>query len=673
MSQWTATLNNEQKDAVLHTEGPLLILAGAGSGKTTVLVSRTGNIISKGLANPDQILVLTFTNKAAKELKERVSKKLNLGKKKIWAGTFHGFGLEFLKKNHRLADLPQRFGLLDATDSRFLIKEIMADKRHDSKAGFDLEKLQNLMGSIRAGKTISPDIPEEYQEMAHWLLPNYISRMHSLGSVDFDGLLLKPIELLEENENLSLKYKNKFKYIMVDEFQDTNNIQMKLIMALCNHKKNLAVVGDDDQSIYGWRGAEIKNILNFPRLFSDCEVVRLETNYRSTPEIIELANAVISENEERHEKKLLPQEKVQAGSLPELLVYDNEEVECEEISNLIAKYLRAGTKATDIAVLFRSNSQGALLEGYLRQARISYEMTGGPALIDRKEVRDVLSYLRAAFFPNDISLRRVLNVPARGIGDTSVHKIIDYQKENNIDFIKALKLWRLAEVNPKTGESIQGFFELLKVIKEKVLNTNKKYADLLPEIFSEIGYKAYVFGAYKDGATAKRKWQLVEILGRILDGFVKTNPKILVALKDFIDALSLREVDLNEDKTEAKVQLLTFHASKGLEYPVVILMGVDEGLIPHETLGHNISEERRLFYVGVTRAQQELIMTRAKIRQRYGRKRETFATRFLSSVPENLYNVYEGGLKPVTEEQRVDMLADLYKKLNKSIEEDESL
>lgn len=667
MSQWTANLNSEQKEAVLHSEGPLLILAGAGSGKTTVLVSRTGHIISKGLATPEQILVLTFTNKAAKELKERVTKRLKLGKKKIWAGTFHGFGLEFLKKNHKLADLPQRFGLLDSTDSRFLIKEIMADKRHDSKAGFDVERVQNIMGDIRAGKKINPDIPEEYQEMAHWLLPNYLDRMHSLGSVDFDGLLLKPIQLLEENDNLSLKYKNKFKYIMVDEFQDTNNIQMKLIMALCNHQKNLAVVGDDDQSIYGWRGAEIKNILNFPKLFSNCEVVRLETNYRSTPEIINLANSVIAKNEERHAKKLLPQERVKSGEIPGLYIYDNEEVECEEVSNLIAKYLRSGVKANDIAILFRSNSQGALLEGYLRQARISYEMTGGPALIDRKEVRDVLSYIRAAFFPNDISLRRILNVPTRGIGDTSVHKVIEYQKEHNMNFITSLRNWEEADVNDKAGNSIDNFFELLKEIKEKILNTDKKFSDTFNEIFSNIGYKAYVMGSYKDGATANRKWQLIEILGRILDGFVKTNSNRREALKDFVDALSLREVDLNEDKEKEKVQLLTFHASKGLEYPVVILMGVDEGLIPHESLGHNISEERRLFYVGVTRAKEDLIMTRAKIRQRYGRKRETSVTRFLTSVPEELYNSYEGGLKPVTEDQRVDMLADLYKKLNTKI------
>lgn len=667
MTNWFQGLNDEQVQAVKSTEGPLLILAGAGSGKTTVLVSRTGHIISQKLASPSEILVLTFTNKAAKELNERVTKRLSLKKEKIWTGTFHGFGLEFLKKNYKLADLPKKFGLIDSADSRFIIKDLLKNKTHSSSGGgFDTEILQRLISDMRSGKKLSPDTPEAYKDMAEWLLPDYISRMHSLGVVDFDGLLLKPIEILKENDHLCEKYKEKFKYVMVDEFQDTNKIQMDLVLTLTGENQNLAVVGDDDQSIYGWRGAEIKNILNFPRLFKNCEVVRLETNYRSTPQILKMANAIIESNEDRHKKKLAPQGGAQTGPLPEVFVYKDEETECEEVASFIRHYNRTHN-LDDIAVLFRSNSQGALLEGALRQNRIPYDMTGGPALIDRKEVRDALSYIKSALFPNDISVRRILNVPHRGIGDASVHKIIEHQKETGLDFIKALRGWEAAGVNSRAGGSIGNFFDLLYEIRAELLKTKEKYEVVLPNVFKRIGYKDLVLGSYKDGATAMRKWQLIEILGRILDGFIKNSEGSReLAIKDFIDALSLREQDLTDkDRQEKKVQLLTFHASKGLEFPIVILMGVDEGIIPHETLGHNTSEERRLFYVGVTRAQKELILTRAVNRKRYGKMRQAAPSRFLASLPQDLYNLYESGIKPISENERVDLLSDLYKTLDK--------
>ncbi len=670
MVDWTEGLNSKQAEAVKTTEGPLLILAGAGSGKTTVLVSRTGQIISSKKASPSEILVLTFTNKAAKELDERVSKKLSLKKEKIWTGTFHGFGLEFLKKNYKLADLPKKFGLIDSADSRFIIKDLLKNKTHSSVGGFDVENLQRLISDMRSNKKISPDTPEAYVEMATWLLPDYISRMHSLGVVDFDGLLLKPIELLRENAYLKEKYQEKFKYIMVDEFQDTNKTQMDLVLELTGEHQNLAVVGDDDQSIYGWRGAEIKNILNFPKMFKACKVVRLEINYRSTPQILKFANAIIETNKDRHVKKLEPQKGVQAGPIPEVFVYNNEDIECEEVVSLIRHYNRT-YNLDDIAVLYRSNAQGSVLEGALRQNRIPYDLTGGPALIDRKEVRDVLSYIRSALFPNDISIRRILNVPHRGIGDTSVHKIIDHQKETGLDFIKSLRKWEEAGVNARAGASIADFFDLLYEVRVRLIKATQKYEDLLPEIFKDLKYRDLVMSSYKDGPTALRKWQLVEILGRILDGFVRNSDSSESredTIKSFIDALSLREQDLKEKNKEKKVQLLTFHASKGLEFPIVILMGVDEGIIPHETLGHDISEERRLFYVGVTRAQKELLLTRARQRKRYGQLRKTAASRFLAKLPEDLFNLYESGIKPINEGERVNLLADLYKKLDMKTE-----
>lgn len=662
---WVSHLNSEQKEAALHTEGPLLILAGAGSGKTTVLVSRTGYILSQGLAKAEEVLVLTFTNKAAKELKHRVAAKLGRQGRKVWAGTFHSFGLNVLKKYYKRAGLPKKFGLVDASDSRSIIKELLKDRRLYAKDDFKVEYLQEIMGDLRAGKKPHPKADEMYVEMAEWLLPAYISKMNALGVIDFDGLILKPLELFEEHADLAARYKKMFKYLMVDEFQDTNHIQMRLVRAICNEQENIAVVGDDDQSIYGWRGAEIKNILNFPKLFNACRVVRLETNYRSTPPIINLANATISKNSERHEKQLLPSQYAGKGELPEVFIYETEEDECEQIAHHLIDYMKKGYKKKDIAVLFRSNSQGGLLEGTLRRHNIDYEMTGGPALIDRKEVKDTLAYIRSALLPNDVSVRRILNTPARGIGDTSVEKIIEYQEKHDLSFLKALKNWEEAEVIPKTGKQIDEFLEIIEGMRLTLVNPSSySFSELLPKLLLRIGYRDLVLSAYKDKGTAQRKWLLVEIVGKILDGFVNKKGHSEKVMREFLEALELRDVDTNDDEEKDCVQLLTLHASKGLEYPIVLLMGIDEGILPHETLGADVSEERRLFYVGVTRAKEHLILTRAQKRKRYGKWRETAPSRFLCEVPQDLIKIFENGFRPLSENDRKSMLQELYNKLD---------
>lgn len=665
---WTNGLNDEQKVAVLTTDGPLLILAGAGSGKTSVLVSRTGHILSQKKAEPEEVLVLTFTNKAAKELNERVGAKLKLKKRKIKTGTFHSFGLDFLKKNYKLAGLPKKFGIVDSSDSRFIIKDLLRNKRHNSKDDYDPETLLQVVLALRSNQPVSPSIGEEYLEMGEWVYPDYMKRMESLGVVDFDGLILKPIEILKDNPDIKRKYHEQFKYLMVDEFQDTNAMQMNLVKELVNEACNIGVVGDDDQSIYGWRGAEIKNILNFPSLYKDCKVVRLETNYRSTPEILTLANSIIDHNKDRHKKTLKPSPFAKAGPKPEVYIYEDENRECEEVVNLIRTYSKKYC-LNDIAVLYRSNAQGGVLEGLLRQSRIPYDLTGGPALIDRKEVRDALAYIKASLFPDDLSLRRVINTPHRGVGDLSIQKIIAYQDNEDISFVKALRKIEDIDLKPKAIKGVHDFLESLDKVKSTLLKESEQsYENKLTEVFKEVGLKDYIFGSYKESKTAQKKWLLIEILGRILDGFFRNtdlSSKALV-IKDFIDALSLRDSEL-ESSQEKKVQLLTFHASKGLEFPVVILMGVDEGLIPHERLGHDISEERRLFYVGATRAKKELIFTRSRERKRYGKKRRTAPSRFLAALPKDLYSIYENGFKPVNDSQREDLLAELYKKLNENI------
>ena len=661
-------LNPDQLEAVKCTDGPLLILAGAGSGKTTVLVSRTQRILELGKAKPEEVVVLTFTNKAARELKDRVGQAVPNGKKLV-TGTFHAFGLNFLKKHHKLAGLPARFGVIDDADSRFIIKDLLRDKKHDSKSDYDPETVLKVIHDLRLERSHSPLIDENYIEMGEWLYPDYIKRMSSLGVVDFDGLILTPTKLLKEHPDLKDYYHKKIKYLMVDEFQDTNAMQMDLVKELINPEENIAVVGDDDQSIYGWRGAEIKNILSFPKLFKTCEVVRLETNYRSTPEIINLANAIINKNTDRHTKTLKPHAKSLNGEKPEVYVFEDENRECEEVVNLVRR-ISQNKSLSDIAVLYRSNAQGGVLEGLLKQSRIPYDLTGGPNLMDRKEVRDALAYIKAAISPDDLSLRRIVNLPPRGVGDVTIEKLLSLQDEKDTGFLRALKSWGECEITPRIGASIEGFLnELSKLRAELIKNDTTSYEVRLKKYFDEVGLKDHIFSSYKDYKTAQKKWDLIEILGRILDSFLFNSKEAKnrdTLVKNFLETMMLRDSETKDDG-EPKLQMLTLHASKGLEFPVVILMGVDDGLIPHEKLGHDVSEERRLFYVGVTRAKKSLIMTRASHRNRYGKKRQTTATRFLVNLPDELYNTYENGFKPVTEEQRKDMLADLYKSLDMKI------
>jgi DNA helicase-2/ATP-dependent DNA helicase PcrA len=487
--------------------------------------------------------------------------------------------------------------------------------------------------------------------------------------VDFDGLILTPTKLLKEHPELKEEYHKKIKYLMVDEFQDTSAMQMDLVKELIGPHENIAVVGDDDQSIYGWRGAEIKNILSFPKQFKNCQVIRLEINYRSSPEIINLANAVISKNENRHSKVLKPHINSVSGEKPEVYVFEDEAKECEEVVNLVRNISR-DTKLKDIAILYRSNAQGGFLEGLLKQSRIPYDLTGGPNLMDRKEVRDALSFIKAAISPDDLSLRRIVNLPPRGVGDVSVRKLLDLQEMKNSGFLSALRKWREAGLKEKVGLSIEDFLNSLKNLRDGLIkNDDTSYEERFKKFFTEVGLKDLIFSSYKDFKTGQKKWELIEILGRILDIFLSRaddRKNRASVVKDFLESMMLRESD-SKDDNEDKLQMLTLHASKGLEFPVVILMGVDEGLIPHEKLGHNISEERRLFYVGVTRAKTSLIMTRASTRKRYGKRRQTSATRFLVNVADDLYLTYKNGFKPVSEVERKDMLKDLYKSLDKRI------
>lgn len=667
MSQWVQGLNPEQAEAVQHNAGPMLILAGAGAGKTTVLVSRTGRLISEKIVHPKEILVLTFTNKAARELKHRVSVKIGNASKEIQAGTFHSFGLKLLRENHDKVGLGSYFGIADQSDCNSIIKELLKETISATKEKFDTDLLLNLISEKRIHGKFKSVEASDYLEMAEALTPKYLRRLQKLGVVDFEGLLLMPLELFHKHPEVLDKYQDRFQQVMVDEFQDTNTLQMDLIRALVRKHNNVSVVGDDDQSIYGWRGAEIQNILQFPREFDNCKVVKLERNYRSTPEIISLANEIISKNKTRHGKVLIPSIVSTQRIKPELFILDDEDEEAEFIVREIQTLVGQGYKRKDIAILYRSNMQGGFFESALRRNQIDYTITGGTSIFDRKEVKDIFSYLKYSVYPNEISLRRIINVPQRGLGDTTLDKIEEFAEAQKISYIEACKKNADIDISEKAKVALTDLLKLMWTLPQELLNNEglgKTPGERLINKMIELGYRETVAKTCNDAATVDKKWITVEILGRILDAFFAKRPDDIGVFKEFIDAMSLRDTEDDDEKTKDSVQLMTFHASKGLEFPVVLLAGVEEDLIPHRSLGSDIDEERRLFYVGVTRAKQKLILSRCLMRKRHGVSRPVAPSRFIVEIDDTLFTQSASGFRPVTGASREALVGDFLAKLN---------
>ncbi|HMN67294.1 MAG TPA: ATP-dependent helicase [Bdellovibrionales bacterium] len=662
MSYWLQSLNPEQAEAASHDHGPLLILAGAGSGKTTVLVSRTGRLIAERLTTPERICVLTFTNKAAQELKARVAKKLGSSAAGVWSGTFHGFGLQFLKEHWKEAELPKKFGIIDGGDGLAILKDLVKDHQDYDKSRLNLEILMAKISHIRThGRDEKLDqTPEGVASVV--LAPKYVKRLRNLGVVDFEELLLRPLKMMKESVHLRQKMQKRFDFIMVDEFQDTNATQMLLIDELTASHRNIAVVGDDDQSIYGWRGAEIQNILGFPKRYDDCKVIRLERNYRSTGKILNLANAIIARNTARHTKVLRPGREA-PGEMPELFVFANEEAEVDQVVRELMDFHKKGYAFGDMAILYRSNSQGGLMEGGLRRNQIPYKLTGGTALFDRKEAKDVLAFIRSSIYPTEVSFRRVINLPARGIGDKTLEDI--EATGGQLPFHVKAKLW--AENNPdeKASFAIKDFMAFLEHLKTELVMSKHSAEDVLNTELRNLGYRDYVNKSYRDLKAADSRWLSVTILGRILDGMFTRQGRTTDTLENFITCMELRDqVDEEDEKDE--VQMMTLHACKGLEFPLVFLLGLEEDLLPHARLGQNTDEERRLFYVGVTRAQKHLVLTRVRQRKRYGQLQDVAPSRFLLELDTALYQQHIDG-RPLVAGARESMLKDLMSKLDKKI------
>lgn len=652
-------LTTEQQRAVNHNYGPMLILAGAGSGKTTTLVSRVIRLVKEKIAKPQEICLLTFTNKAAREMRGRIEARVQ-GQSNIWAGTFHSFGLEILRRNYKVAGLPKYFGVLDTADASQIVRELLRTLSVPNKNAFDDKRLLTYMSRAREG--ISYIAEDDYKLAVEWLMPKFEKKKAILGVVDFDDLIIKPYQLLRKNITVLETEQNRINQLMIDEFQDTNTAQMKLVDLLVAPHKNLTVVGDDDQSIYGWRGAQVSNILGFPKKFKDCITVRLEENYRSSKTIIDLANHVIQQNKKRHEKILKPMRDFKP-QVPEIFAFETDNDEVDGVIREIYNFKNVDNfEFKDIAVFYRSNTQGAVLEGELKTKGIPYTISGGTSFLERKEVKDTLAYIRCAFRPNDVAYRRIFNTPARGLGDVTFENLHELSQRRNITFFEQARNWKSAGIPDRSGASIEKLNIALRNLKDELLNpNNQNVGDILVRFMRELGFREMIYNTTKEPLVAQKKWQWIEILGTILTKSIKNFPP---KQKDYDEFLSYMELRDTEDENSSGVNLMTLHSSKGLEFPAVVIVGVEEDLIPHKTLGTDIDEERKLFYVGITRAQKRLILTHSKKRSVHNQLKPRIPSRFISQLDKNLVHFFPEGIRPVSGAERKQLLADLYKKLD---------
>ena len=637
MNSLLTGLNKEQQQAVQHTEGPLLILAGAGSGKTKVLTVRIAHLLAQGV-NPYEILAITFTNKAAKEMKSRVEGLVGDVANRIWLSTFHSFCAKFLRfELDNFLGYNSNFTIYDTSDSQAVIKAALKALNLDDKyypVGAMIGAISDAKNKLLFASDYRKQARDFYQQKVADVYEYYERELRKNNALDFDDLLLVAVKLLQSNEAVLDKYSKRFRYVMIDEYQDTNHAQYLLAKLLASHWKNIAVVGDADQSIYAWRGADIQNILDFEKDYPNCTSIKLEQNYRSTKIILDAANAVIENNEGRHKKNLWT-DKTEGAKIQHFTAQSEHE-EAAFIGDTIAKkHDIHGVPYGDMAILYRTNAQSRVLEEALIKRALPYTMVGGTKFYDRKEIKDVLAYLRVLYNPfDDLSLLRIINVPKRSIGATTVAKLQDYARANGTSLFMTLTQLHLVDtIKGKTKEKLEEFGILIFTLVAEM--EDKTVLDILESILDRTGYLAQL-----EESTDPQDQARAENIGELLSvakDFQDTNPTGTV--EDFLEQVALvNDVDSFEQE-ESKVTLMTLHAAKGLEFPIVFLGGLEEGLFPHSRTLMNpeeIEEERRLAYVGITRAEKELYISNATTRTVFGRTSSYLPSRFIDEIPEEL-------------------------------------
>ncbi|MEJ7599531.1 MAG: UvrD-helicase domain-containing protein [Kofleriaceae bacterium] len=687
-------LNAPQREAAGHGGGPILVLAGAGSGKTRVITFRIAHLLDQGIP-PTAICAVTFTNKAAEEMRERVAGLVNdrAIARQLTIGTFHALGLQILRSERKALGLPRGFVIYDQSDQLGALREAMRSIR-DGERRYDVKAIQTRI-SLAKNAFIAPadyagNPADDYDEVTALAYPKYQEMLRACAAFDFDDLIVEPVRLWERVEEVGRKWAERFRFVMVDEFQDTNRAQLKMVEHLVSQHKNLCVVGDDDQSIYSWRGADPTNILRFDELFPGAKIVKLEQNYRSTKTILAAANDVIANNKQRHGKQLWSN--LGTGDAITHAVAATAEDEARWIAREIFQLHKDGRRWEDVAVMYRSNLQAKVLEDELRQAGVPYVMYGGQQFYERKEVKDVIAYLRVALNPKDeLALRRVINYPARGIGATTVERLVTAAQARHATLWDALRgavsgtgtLPGMGQILPThdedegrtspvvdvgdiRGATRNGIIELVHVISElgSEIEAGADVVTATRTLIEDIRLYDDLRMASGSMAAAQRRIDNVESLFAGLTRFQQSG-KGREKLAEYLRMLSL-ETSKDEEKSGDKVVLTTLHGAKGLEFPVCFMIGLEEELLPHiRTLqpqatdvldadhATDISEERRLCYVGITRAQRKLYLTRACTRISRGRNVPRTPSRFLLEIPDELLDV-----RDIAEEARAKVPAD---------------
>ncbi|WP_018664436.1 DNA helicase PcrA [Heyndrickxia acidiproducens] len=632
-------LNPQQKEAVKTTEGPLLILAGAGSGKTRVLTHRVAYLMVEKGVNPYNILAITFTNKASREMKDRIAGLMGGAAEEVWISTFHSMCVRILRRDIDRIGFNRNFTILDSTDQLSVIKNILKEKNIDPKKF----EPRAILGKISSAKNELVDYEQYanhtgdyFEQIVSDVYEAYQKRLRKNQSLDFDDLIMMTIQLFKRVPEVLEYYQRKFQYIHVDEYQDTNKSQYTLVKLLASRFRNICVVGDNDQSIYRWRGADIANILSFEKDYPNAKVILLEQNYRSTKKILQAANKVIENNANRKKKNLWTEN----DEGRDIVYYraDSEQSEAQFVAGKIKELTAAGKrKLSDFAVLYRTNAQSRVIEEVFMKSNIEYNIVGGTRFYDRKEIKDILAYLRLIANPDDdISLQRVINVPKRGIGSTSMDKIARYAADQDVSFFTALQEADFIGLSPKIAKSVREFYDLVSNFTR--MQEYLSVTELVEELLEKTGYRD-ALKLEKSLESESRLENIDEFLSVTKDFEKNNDDKSLVAF--LTDLALISDIDrLDEgDAPKDAVILMTLHAAKGLEFPVVFLIGMEEGIFPHNRSlmdEAEMEEERRLMYVGVTRAEEELYITNAQMRTLYGRTNINPVSRFVSEIPEEL-------------------------------------
>jgi DNA helicase-2/ATP-dependent DNA helicase PcrA len=628
-------LNDPQREAVLHERGPLLVLAGAGSGKTRVLTHRIAHLVDTDQARPGEILAITFTNKAAKEMRERVEQLVGPRTRAMWVMTFHSACARMLRQHGDKLGYTRSFTIYDEQDSIRLIKRCIDDLDIDPKR-FTPRAIKRQISTAKNLLLDSEGYREQvssyFEQTAADVYDRYERQIHSMNAMDFDDLLFQCVALLDVHTDVREKYEHNFRHVLVDEYQDTNRTQYRWLQLLTGHHRNLCVVGDDGQSIYSFRSADIRNILDFERDFSDAHVVKLEQNYRSTQTILDVANAVLSNNRRQIEKSLWTENP--KGDPVHIRELDDEHAEARFVAGEIERLVDQGTSRDEIAVFYRANAQSRVLEDTLVRYNVSYQVIGGTRFYERAEIKDAMAYLTLLVNPNDVvAFQRVVNSPRRGIGDTTQARIV--AQANTL----GESIWDVAaspEAVPGLGaaavKAVGRFMSSMERLRERMETADVD--ELLEEMLSETGY----VDALKAERTIEAEGRLenLEELVGVAREFQQTAEE--PRLDEFLQQIALFSEQDNLTSDEGIVTLMTLHNAKGLEFPIVFMIGCEEGIFPHmrSIEAGDLDEERRLCYVGITRARRELYMTYARQRSLFGQRSYNVPSRFLDEVPDEL-------------------------------------